>query len=116
MKNLAIFASGNGSNFQAIVEYFTTQPYFPIKLLVCDNPTAPVITRARRLNIPVAVFSYKDYSTKHLCEQAMVSTLQAYDVEFLALAGFMRLLGPTILKAFPSSIVNIHPSLLPAFP
>lgn len=117
MKNIAIFASGSGTNFQAIVDA-TKSGIVPAKvaLLVCDKPGAKVIERAEREHIPAFVFSPKDYASKAEFEQAILAELRKREIEFIALAGYMRLIGPTLLHAYEGKIVNIHPSLLPAFP
>ncbi|KYD29120.1 phosphoribosylglycinamide formyltransferase [Parageobacillus toebii NBRC 107807] len=117
MKNIAIFASGSGTNFQAIVDA-VKKGIVParVALLVCDKPGAKVIERAERERIPTFVFSPKDYDSKAEFEQAILAELRKHEIEFIALAGYMRLIGPTLLDAYEGKIVNIHPSLLPAFP
>ncbi|PDM39670.1 phosphoribosylglycinamide formyltransferase [Parageobacillus yumthangensis] len=117
MKNIAIFASGSGTNFQAIVDA-VKKGIVParVALLVCDKPGAKVIERAEREQIPTFVFSPKDYDSKAEFEQAILAELRKHEIEFIALAGYMRLIGPTLLDAYEGKIVNIHPSLLPAFP
>ncbi|MGM9924860.1 MAG: phosphoribosylglycinamide formyltransferase [Bacillus sp. (in: firmicutes)] len=117
MKKIAIFASGSGSNFQSIADYIkqgTLQA--EIALLVCDQPGAYAIERAKRENIPTFVFRAKDYENKAAFETKIVEELRARGVEFIVLAGYMRLIGETLLSAYTGRIVNIHPSLLPAFP
>jgi phosphoribosylglycinamide formyltransferase-1 len=117
MKNIAIFASGSGTNFQAIVDAAKNGSVpARVALLVCDKPGAKVIERAEREHIPAFVFSPKDYASKAEFEQAILTQLRKYEIEFIALAGYMRLIGPTLLTAYEGKIVNIHPSLLPAFP
>jgi phosphoribosylglycinamide formyltransferase 1 len=117
MKNIAIFASGSGTNFQAIVDA-AKKGIVParVALLVCDKPGAKVIERAERERIPTFVFSPKDYASKAEFEQDILAELRKHEIEFIALAGYMRLIGPTLLAAYEGKIVNIHPSLLPAFP
>jgi phosphoribosylglycinamide formyltransferase 1 len=117
MKNIAIFASGSGTNFQAIVDA-AKNGIVParVALLVCDKPGAKVIERAERERIPTFVFSPKDYDSKAEFEQAILAELRKREIEFIALAGYMRLIGPTLLDAYEGKIVNIHPSLLPSFP
>jgi len=117
VKNVVMFASGNGSNFQVIVEWLrANQGEVNIKLLVCDNPEAHVIKRAQSLGVPVLALNYKEFASKRDYEQAIAERLQAVETEFIVLAGYMRLLGPTLLGPYAGKIVNIHPSLLPAFP
>lgn len=114
---IALFASGSGSNFQAIAEA-VQQGEIPahIALLVCDQPDAYVIKRAEQFNIPVFSFRAKDYASKAEFEQEIVERLREARVDFIFLAGYMRLIGDTLLNAYRGKIVNIHPSLLPAFP
>ncbi|MEH7251683.1 phosphoribosylglycinamide formyltransferase [Neobacillus niacini] len=117
MKKMAVFASGNGSNFQAIIDVVKAGDLdADIALLVCDKPGAFAIERANTAHIPTFTFNPKDYSSKEAFEKVITEKLSSYGVEFIALAGYMRLLGPTLLGKFSGRIVNIHPSLLPAFP
>lgn len=117
MKKIAIFASGNGSNFQAMVESVKngTLPV-EIGLLVCDRPDAYAIKRANREGVPTYHFSPKEFSGKREYETRLLAILQEFGIEFIVLAGYMRLIGSTLLEAYEGKIVNIHPSLLPAFP
>ncbi|WP_042352021.1 phosphoribosylglycinamide formyltransferase [Bacillus massiliigorillae] len=117
MKKIAIFASGSGTNLQSIVDYIkqgTLQA--EIALVVCDQPGAFAIERAKKENIPTFIFKAKDYENKVAFETEIVKELRERDVEFIVLAGYMRLIGETLLSAYSHKIVNIHPSLLPAFP
>ncbi len=117
MRKIAVFASGSGSNFQAIadaVEAGTLQA--DIELLVCDKPGAKVVDRARKLGIPIFTFMPKTFAAKADFEKEIVSELEAYGVDFIVLAGYMRLIGEVLLGAYEGRIVNIHPSYLPAFP
>ncbi|MEH7093655.1 phosphoribosylglycinamide formyltransferase [Neobacillus vireti] len=117
MKKIAVFASGNGSNFQAIIDVVKSGGLeAEISLLVCDKPDAYAVDRANAARIPSFVFQAKEYAGKEEYEQAILTELKKYGVEFIVLAGYMRLLGPTLLGAYQGRIVNIHPSLLPAFP
>lgn len=117
MRNIAIFASGSGSNFQAIIDAVNEGSLQAnVALLVCDKRSAKVIQRAMNHGIPVFSFSPKSYKSKEEFESKILQELKKYDVEFIALAGYMRLVGETLLTAFAGRIVNIHPSLLPSFP
>lgn len=117
MKNIAIFASGSGSNFQAIVDAVQAGLLNAnISLLVCDQPGAYVIERARAANIPSYIFRAKDYPSKEDFENEIALLLKNRNVEWVVLAGYMRLIGPTLLKQYEGRIINIHPSLLPDFP
>lgn len=117
MRKIAIFASGSGSNFQAIVDAVAAgQLLTEVALLVCDRPGALVVERAERSLIPSFSFSPKNYPSKQEYEWAILGELRKREVDFIVLAGYMRLIGPTLLHEFAGRIVNIHPSLLPAFP
>lgn len=117
MRRLAVFASGNGSNFQAIADAIKEGNLeADICLVVCDREDAYVIERARMENIPVFSFSAKQYVNKSGYEREILDELHVHDVEFIILAGYMRLIGSTLLGDYSHRIVNIHPSLLPCFP
>lgn len=117
MKNIAVFASGSGSNFQAIMEAVQTGKLAAkIVLLVCDQKNAFAIERAKLAGIPSFVFQAKQYSSKEAYEKEIIAELKRCDVDFVILAGYMRLIGATLLREYEGRIVNIHPSLLPAFP
>lgn len=117
MKNVAVFASGNGSNFQAIIDVVQAGELdATISLLVCDKPGAYAIDRANEADIPSFVFNPKVYSSKEDYEKEILENLKSHGVEFVVLAGYMRLIGPTLLGEYKGRIVNVHPSLLPAFP
>ncbi|ADH98232.1 phosphoribosylglycinamide formyltransferase [Salisediminibacterium selenitireducens] len=114
---LAVFASGSGSNFQAFAEAVEEGRLdAEIVLLVCDRPGALVEGRAAAKDIPVFSFDPKAYDGKAAFERAILSELKKKGADFIALAGYMRLIGPVLLGAYPRRIMNIHPSLLPAFP
>jgi phosphoribosylglycinamide formyltransferase 1 len=117
MRKIAVFASGNGSNFQAIIDVVKSgELEADIALLVCDKPGAFAIERANAAHIPTFAFNPKEYSTKEAYEEAILEKLTSFGVEFIVLAGYMRLIGSTLLGKYAGRIVNIHPSLLPAFP
>lgn len=114
---IAVFASGNGSNFQVIADAIKNQEIDgEIVLLFSDNREAKVLSRAEKLAIPTHSFSPKDFSDKSTYEAEILHLLEENDVAFIVLAGYMRLIGPALLEAYPERIINIHPSLLPAFP
>lgn len=114
---IAVFASGSGSNFGALAEACQSgQLNAEIVLMVTDKPEAFVVTRAEQAGIPVVALRPKDFDSKDAYEEAIRAELERASVEWLILAGYMRLIGSTLLKAYPSRIVNIHPSLLPSFP
>ncbi|NRR19854.1 phosphoribosylglycinamide formyltransferase [Brevibacillus sp. MS2.2] len=118
VRKLAIFASGSGSNFEAIVQAVQDGRLTGVEvaLLVCDKPGAKVLERAERLGIDAFVFQPKEYADKAAFEQEIVAQLQKRDISLVVLAGYMRLVGDTLLSDYEGKIINLHPSLLPAFP
>ena len=117
IRNIAVFASGNGSNFEAIVRACKENKIegATVSLLVCDRHDAYVLERAKRLDIKPFVFDLKSYSSKKEYEQNILNVLRDNDIHLICLAGYMRIVGDTLLEAFPNRILNIHPSLLPSF-
>ncbi|GEN53736.1 phosphoribosylglycinamide formyltransferase [Halobacillus faecis] len=117
MINIAVFASGTGSNFDAIVSKVESgELEANIALLVCDRIGAPVIEKAQKHEIDTVVYRAKSFTDKAAYEQAVLDDCRQRGIEFIVLAGYMRLIGPTLLKPYERRIINIHPSLLPAFP
>ncbi|MGE7762714.1 phosphoribosylglycinamide formyltransferase [Peribacillus sp. NPDC097895] len=117
MKRLAVFASGNGSNFQSIADAIKSGTLeAEICLVVCDREDAYVLERAKLENINLFSFTAKNYANKAGFETEILEKLRQHDVDFIILAGYMRLIGPTLLEKYSQRIVNIHPSLLPSFP
>lgn len=116
MKKIAVFASGSGTNFEAIA-CACEDGRIPAEcvLMVCDKPGAPVTERAARHGIPAFVFSPKSYPDKAAFETEIVSRLDALGVDLVCLAGYMRIVGDVLLNAYRGRIINIHPSLLPSF-
>lgn len=116
-KKIAIFASGSGSNFEAIAKACVKgRIKAEVALCVCDHPGAYVTERARRMNIPVLELKPKNFNSKNEYETVILQELNKHGVEFICLAGYMRIVGDVLLNAFEDRIVNIHPSLLPSFP
>jgi len=115
MKKIVIFASGSGSNFQAIVEQLHRK-HCEVALLVCDKPEAHCLTRASRLNISTFVATPRDFDSKEVYELAVRKRLAIIDPDLIVLAGYMRIIGKALLDPYEGKIINIHPSLLPAFP
>ena len=117
LTNIAIFASGYGSNFQAIIDAVKVKRIDAcISLLVTDKPDCYAVKRAIDNNISVFSFNPKDYTCKEEYEREMATVLQRDNVQLIVLAGYMRIVGSVLLEAFPNKIINIHPALLPAFP
>ena len=115
-KQLAVFASGTGTNFVAIAKA-CAEGKIPadVAVMVCDRPGAAVIDRARELGVETFVFSPKEYPSKAAFEAEIVKVLDTKNVSLVCLAGYMRIVGDTLLTAYDGRIVNIHPSLLPSF-
>lgn len=116
MHRIAVFASGKGTNFEAIAAACSSGELDArVVLLVCDKPQAEVVAKAARLGIECFAFSAKEYSSKDEYEQKIVELLDSKGVELVCLAGYMRIVGSVLLGAYGGRIINIHPSLLPAF-
>ncbi|MCK9421629.1 MAG: phosphoribosylglycinamide formyltransferase [Bacteroidales bacterium] len=111
MPSLALFASGNGSNVQRIVEYFSGNPHIGIDLILTNNPRAYVLERARNLKIPSVVFSRKEFYGSNY----VPDILAVQNISHIVLAGFLWLIPENILSAFQGKILNIHPALLPKY-
>ncbi|MEA5256470.1 phosphoribosylglycinamide formyltransferase [Arcicella aquatica] len=109
-KNIAIFASGSGSNAERIVEYFSDSTEINVKLFLCNNPQAGVIQRAERLNIPLVMFNRQQFKSGKV-----VDILKENEIDWVILAGFLWLVPQNVVEAFPNKIINIHPALLPKF-
>ncbi|PIK30988.1 phosphoribosylglycinamide formyltransferase [Bacillus siamensis] len=117
MKKFAVFASGNGSNFEAIAKRMREEKWdAELSLLVTDKPQAKAAERAEALHIPSFAFEPSAFANKAAFERAIIEQLRLHGAELIVLAGYMRLIGNTLLEAYGGRIVNIHPSLLPAFP
>ncbi|AKP03724.1 phosphoribosylglycinamide formyltransferase [Companilactobacillus pabuli] len=113
---VAIFASGSGSNFEAIAKSDELRNLgLEIEVLVCDQPKAHVLKRAEKYQIPVFVNQLADYPDRSTYEQAIIDKLKPLKIEYILLAGYMKVVTPTLLAAYPNRIINIHPSLLPKF-
>ena len=110
MKRLSIFVSGNGTNLQRIAEYFAHNKDVEIVNVVCNNPKAYSIERAKNLGIPLRMITKADFNS-----EAFIEELQSLDIDLIVLAGFLWKLPENLVKAFPKRIVNIHPALLPKY-
>ena len=107
---IAVFASGNGSNFQVIGEQF------PVEFVFSDHRDAYVLERAKNLGIKSYAFELKEFDNKIAYEQAIIDLLEKYAIDLVCLAGYMKIVGPTLLAAYQGRIINIHPAYLPEFP
>ena len=116
MMNIAIFCSGNGSNFQAIVDAKTSGLFDAnIALMVCDNKKAYAIERATSEEIKTLVLDIKDFDSKASYEAEIIKVLEKHNIDLICLAGYMRLLLPSFINKYKNRILNIHPALLPSF-
>lgn len=114
---LGVLVSGNGSNLQAILDAISSRfLQADLRIVISDNPKAYAIERAQKANIPFVIIEKKNFENKHLFEKALVSALKNAEVNWVVLAGFMKILSKDFLQEFPNRVINIHPSLLPAFP
>lgn len=115
--SLGVLASGRGSNLQSICDACTAGDLpAEVKVVISDQPEAYALERARQEGIAAHYVNMKDYANKAAYEAVLVEFLQGQGVDLVCLAGYMRLVGSTILQAYPQKIMNIHPSLLPSFP
>ena len=114
---VAILASGNGSNFEALAHQFQAG-LLPGELafVFSDHHDAYVLERARRLNVCAFSFEVKEFANKAAYEKALLQLLQEQEIDLIVLAGYMRIIGQTLLSHYSNRILNIHPSLLPSFP
>nr|WP_321351716.1 phosphoribosylglycinamide formyltransferase [uncultured Methanoregula sp.] len=116
MKRIAVIASGRGSNFQAVVDAIGAgQIPATCVALITDNPKAYAIERAEKAGIPRVVIDYASFPSREVYERALLSAMQETNADLFVLAGYMRILGSAIVRAFPGKMVNIHPALLPSF-
>lgn len=117
MVSLGVLVSGSGSNLQAIIDNIEAGRLDArIKIVISNVPGVYALERARKHGLPTMVISHKDYKSREDFDQRLVEILKDYGVELVILAGFMRLVTPVLLRAFPMRVMNIHPALLPAFP
>jgi phosphoribosylglycinamide formyltransferase 1 len=116
-RRLGVLISGRGSNLQSIIDAIGSGGLdATIALVVSNRANAQGLERARRVGIETIVCDHKVHASKAEYDRALVAALRQREVGLVCLAGFMRLLGPEFIAAFPDAILNIHPSLLPAFP
>ena len=113
---LGIMASGSGTNFEAIAQAIADKKLnAQIKVLIYNNPQAKVKERAKKWQIPTILINHRQYTKREELDQKIASTLQEYEVEWVIMAGWMRIVTQVLIDNFPNRIINIHPSLLPSF-
>lgn len=108
---IAVFASGNGSNFQTLAEQFPDQ----VKFVFSDHHDAYVLERADKLGVANASLELKEFTSKVDYEKALVEILEAQEIDLILLAGYMKIIGSTMLAKYKGKIINVHPSFLPDF-
>jgi phosphoribosylglycinamide formyltransferase 1 len=107
---IAIFASGSGTNAEAIIKYFKDHPLIKIELVLSNNSSAFVLERAKKLGVPTKVFGREEFAADDV-----VGWLRESGITHIVLAGFLWLIPASLLKSYPNEIINIHPALLPKF-
>jgi phosphoribosylglycinamide formyltransferase-1 len=116
--NVGVLASGSGTNLQSLIDKAAKGELGPARLVVVgvNVPECAALARARAAALPTFVIDHRDFKTRSTFDQAVLAALRAQQVDLLVLAGFMRVLGNEVIAAFPQRVINIHPTLLPAFP
>ncbi|HXV65088.1 MAG TPA: phosphoribosylglycinamide formyltransferase [Vicinamibacteria bacterium] len=117
MRNLGVLISGRGSNLQAILAAVSEgRLEARVGVVISNVASARGLERARAAGVPTAIVSHRDFPSREDFDTAIVAELREHHVDLVCLAGFMRILSPVLVNAFPERILNIHPSLLPSFP
>ena len=117
MARIAVLLSGRGSNFVALAQALARhEAPAEIALVVSNVAAAPGLERASELGLPAAVLPHREFPSRAAHEQALSVLLRDADVEWICLAGYMRLLGPDFVARYSERVLNVHPSLLPSFP
>jgi phosphoribosylglycinamide formyltransferase-1 len=112
-----VLVSGGGTNLQAILDRWKDGSLGgEVCVVISNRPKAFALQRARDAGVPAVVVSHRRYSERELFEQALIAKLREYRVDWVVLAGFMRILTPCFLSEFRNRVINVHPALLPAFP
>jgi len=114
---LGVLVSGSGSNLQSVIDHIEKGLLdAEIRMIISNTPEAYALVRARTHGIPYTVLEHRDFDTREAFDRKMIEVLNQSGVELVILAGFMRILSPLFLAAFPMRIMNIHPAILPSFP
>ena len=113
---LGFMASGSGTNFAAIAESIQNNELnAKIEVLIYNNPKAKVQEQAEKYQVPKILINHRDFASREALDEAIVATFKEYGVEWVIMAGWMRIITPVLLNAFAERVINIHPSLLPSF-
>lgn len=117
MTNIAVMVSGGGTNLQALIDAENAGkiPHGRIKLVIASNSKAYALQRAEKAGIASVVISHKEIKEQDAFDQKIVDTLHEYQIDMVVLAGYLSILGPTMIHAYENRIINIHPSLIPSF-
>ena len=117
MKQIAVLVSGGGTNLQAILESERRgeNPNGRVSLVVASKPGVYALTRAENFGVDTAVVARRDYADSAAFDAALLAVLQAHRIDVVVLAGFLSVLGPSVIAAYPNRILNVHPSLIPSF-
>lgn len=114
---VAIFASGNGTNFEIFADLFEKKELQgELALLFCDHPDAYVVERAKKHHVTFETFTVKESGGKKKYEEKIAKLLKSYKIDFIILAGYLRVIGASILDNYEGRIVNLHPAYLPEYP
>ena len=113
---LGVMASGSGTNFEAVAKAIADGKLnAEIKVLIYNNPDTGAKLRAEKWQIPAVLINHREYSSREDLDRKIVATMQSYGVEWIIMAGWMRVVTRVLLDGFPQRVINIHPSLLPSF-
>lgn len=117
MKRIAVLVSGGGTNLQAILESERRgeNPNGQVALVVASKPGVYALTRAEQFGVPTAVVARRDYADSEAFDAALLDVLAWHNIDLVVLAGFLSVLGPSVIAAYPNRILNVHPSLIPSF-
>ena len=115
-QRIAILVSGSGTNMEALASSIRTMEGAEVVGVICNLPGMQAEERARRLQLPFTVIPHREYESREHFERALAAQLEGWGVDWICLAGFMRVLTASFIEKFPNRIINIHPSLLPSFP
>ncbi len=113
MMNLAVFASGNGTNAENIITYFTHSQYAAVKVVICNKPDAYVLERARTKGVPSVVLPKEELTAEN--PAALLETLHQYEIDYIILAGYLLKIPDVLTTRYNGKILNIHPALLPKY-
>jgi phosphoribosylglycinamide formyltransferase-1 len=113
---LAVFISGEGTNLQALIDYRKRRKLAAkLALVVSSSPTAPGLMRAEQESIPTFIYEEKKFSSNAEAVNTLMAKLREFEINYIALAGYLKLIPPEVVAAFPDRILNIHPALLPKY-